>query len=249
MLKKLTISATLFIVIFSTVASTGAQENVTRVHGTVYDWFTLEPLKNCIVEVNTVPKQVDVTENGEYSFKLPPGKYIITANFFRGKVLLYHAEENLTIPGTGGDFVLDLIAFPAFDENEMPLFENLIHEFETQDRGTNWIFLAIGIAAAVIIIVGIYYVKMASKKKPAKVEVAKEAAKEPAPVRVIGLPSDLQEIVDKIRKSGGRMNQLELRKMLPYSEAKVSLMVADLEDRGLIRKIKKGRGNILILKE
>ena len=54
--------------------------------------------------------------------------------------------------------------------------------------------------------------------------------------------------VEKIREAGGRINQLELRQQLPYSEAKVSLMLADLESRGLIRKIKKGRGNIIILK-
>jgi uncharacterized membrane protein len=34
---------------------------------------------------------------------------------------------------------------------------------------------------------------------------------------------------------------------LPYSEAKVSLIVSDLESRGIIKKIKKGRGNILII--
>jgi len=47
----------------------------------------------------------------------------------------------------------------------------------------------------------------------------------------------------------GRITQTELRTRLPYSEAKVSLLVADLEDRGLIKKIKKGRGNILILQK
>lgn len=39
-------------------------------------------------------------------------------------------------------------------------------------------------------------------------------------------------------REGGRANHA--------SEAKVSLMLADLEDRGLIRKIKVGRGNIIV---
>jgi uncharacterized membrane protein len=55
--------------------------------------------------------------------------------------------------------------------------------------------------------------------------------------------------MDVIRASGGRIRQAELRQKLPYSEAKVSLMIADLEDRGLVRKIKKGRGNIIVTKE
>ena len=33
------------------------------------------------------------------------------------------------------------------------------------------------------------------------------------------------------------------------SEAKVSLMVTDLEDRGLVRKVKQGRGNIILLND
>ena len=41
----------------------------------------------------------------------------------------------------------------------------------------------------------------------------------------------------------------ELRKeMLYLSEAKVSLIVTELEHKGLVEKIKKGRGNVLILK-
>ncbi|MGM0771995.1 MAG: helix-turn-helix transcriptional regulator, partial [Halobacteriota archaeon] len=34
---------------------------------------------------------------------------------------------------------------------------------------------------------------------------------------------------------------------LSYSEAKVSLIVSDLENRGLVEKFKKGRGNIIII--
>ena len=33
------------------------------------------------------------------------------------------------------------------------------------------------------------------------------------------------------------------------SEAKISLMIAELEHKGLVEKIKKGRGNIVVLKK
>jgi len=61
------------------------------------------------------------------------------------------------------------------------------------------------------------------------------------------LPEDLQEIVDIIRTNGGRITQKDLRTRLRYSEAKVSLMVADLENRGCIEKFRKGRGNVIII--
>jgi uncharacterized membrane protein len=61
------------------------------------------------------------------------------------------------------------------------------------------------------------------------------------------LPQDCREVLAIMEKNGGRITQLDLRKALPYSEAKVSLIVSDLESRGLVKKIKKGRGNVLIL--
>ena len=45
-----------------------------------------------------------------------------------------------------------------------------------------------------------------------------------------------------------RTTQKEIRKIIPLSEAKISLMITDLESRDLIKKVKKGRGNIIILK-
>ncbi|MDY9928123.1 winged helix-turn-helix transcriptional regulator [Methanosarcina sp.] len=61
----------------------------------------------------------------------------------------------------------------------------------------------------------------------------------------VSLPEDLKEIMDLIRANGNRITQRELRKKSPYSESKVSLMLSDLEERGLIEKFKRGRGNII----
>ncbi|MBS3149146.1 hypothetical protein J4455_00425 [Candidatus Woesearchaeota archaeon] len=43
------------------------------------------------------------------------------------------------------------------------------------------------------------------------------------------------------------MTQKDIRKELKISEAKVSLILTQLESEGRIKKIKKGRGNIVIL--
>jgi uncharacterized membrane protein len=63
------------------------------------------------------------------------------------------------------------------------------------------------------------------------------------------LPDDLSELLDIIQQAGGRLTQKELRSKMKCSEAKVSLMVTDLEDRGLVRKVKQGRGNIILLND
>jgi len=61
----------------------------------------------------------------------------------------------------------------------------------------------------------------------------------------LNLPEDLKELLELVRASGNRITQRELRKKSPYSESKVSLMLSDLEERGLIEKFKRGRGNII----
>jgi uncharacterized membrane protein len=50
-----------------------------------------------------------------------------------------------------------------------------------------------------------------------------------------------------LAKNQGRMTQKDIRKEFPLSEAKISLIIAQLESAGKISKIKKGRGNIIIL--
>ena len=68
---------------------------------------------------------------------------------------------------------------------------------------------------------------------------------DPQEDRESSLPDDLKELLELIRNNGNRITQRELRKKSPYSESKVSLMLSDLEERGLIEKFKKGRGNII----
>ena len=59
--------------------------------------------------------------------------------------------------------------------------------------------------------------------------------------------SDLDKIVEVIKREGGRTTQKEIRKEIPLSEAKISLMIAQLAHKRPIKKIKKGSGNIIVL--
>ena len=63
------------------------------------------------------------------------------------------------------------------------------------------------------------------------------------------IDGDLKKIMRLLRKNKGRLTQKEIRKEFPLSEAKISLMIAELESLGKIKKIKKGRGNIIVLKK
>lgn len=88
-----------------------------------------------------------------------------------------------------------------------------------------------------------------SKGPEKKPEPALPEPEAPAVKKNLPLPADLQEIMDIIRGQGGRITQKDLRSKLRYSEGKVSLMLADLERRELIEKFKRGRGNVVIIRD
>jgi uncharacterized membrane protein len=61
------------------------------------------------------------------------------------------------------------------------------------------------------------------------------------------VPADDSAIaVLEIIKKEKRITQKDIRKQLPDSEAKISLVISEFEAQGIIKKIKKGRGNIII---
>jgi uncharacterized membrane protein len=248
MLRKLSLLALFFVAITINVTpATFAQENNATVHGTFYDLWTFTPLENIVIEVysDSALRMQTISADGTYSLSLSPGDYTIMGKHYYGSLLVSDAQENATLQ-PNDNITLDLIMFPTFEENELPEnYDNTIAE-EWGEAGTTW-WPILGATLALVLlgaVAAFYYLKILPKKKLGMKKV------EGAPsVKVVGLPDDLREVMDAITESGGRINQVELRQKLPYSEAKVSLMVADLENRGLVRKIKKGRGNIIILKE
>ncbi|MCK4968538.1 MAG: hypothetical protein KAS12_05765, partial [Candidatus Aenigmarchaeota archaeon] len=60
------------------------------------------------------------------------------------------------------------------------------------------------------------------------------------------LPKELKQIISVLKKNGGRMTQKDIRKTFPLSEAKVSLMITELEDLEIIKRIKTGRTNVVV---
>lgn len=237
MCKKLLL-ALLLIVLQIASSFTSTASPICTIHGTLYEWSTFEPLRNVIITINTTPPQVFIARNGTYSFNLSPGAYLIEAKYYVNNSLVYHEEENITIVGEG-DYTLDLLLFPAIGEDEklfeapnLTMSEELTDELPLLEYATISLTATIAIAAILI-----WHFKF--RKKALEVPVISDIPQD--------MPEDLKQVLEIIAKAGGRMTQKDLRKQLSVSEAKVSLLLADLEDRGHIKKIKKGRGNIVIL--
>jgi len=193
-----------------------------RVQGTIYSPY-LEKLEGVIVEVNTQPQQTIVSRDGTYSFNLPNGEYVITALYDEGE--RYSIKENITITSEG-EFNLDLILESDFSEEENIIEDQIDIPQELTKISSIWVYVLI---AWLILIFVILYLMRSAKK----------------------LGSDLDEeldiVVNFIKESGGRVTQKDIRAKFPWSEAKISLIITELEDKKLIKKIKKGRTNVIIL--
>lgn len=200
------------------------------VHGTIYD-LSLKKINNARVEINTAPKQFLIAQNGSYLFIVPNGAYTIKAQLMQKSTVISYVEENITIR-QDGSYVLDLILFPDIEEGveeiDIDVNENLV-------ESRNNFISVLGILLMILMIVVFYFIR---KNKQIKKETSQKEEQ----------GNNVQQIIKIIREEGGRTTQKEIRKQIPLSEAKISLMIAELEHKGLIEKIKKGRGNIIILK-
>ena len=227
------------------------------IHGTIYEWSTFEPLDNVLIEVNSTPVQFRVATSGVYSFNLPPGNYLIKTSYYNNDTLEYYSEDNMTVTEEVGDFVFDILLFPLEEEEDEFPDEDLGNvTFDIRGNpGFDWNYVYIVVLLLVILAAAGYYYYRQKESNDKEIEAAPEMYQEEPqempqksrPDISAPLPDDLREIITILEGAGGRITQMDLRKKLKCSEAKVSLMITDLEARGLVQKIKKGRGNILIL--
>lgn len=212
-----------------------------NIEGIVYD-IELNTVKDVIVEIDTTPKQSFVSKDGNYSFDVPNGEYIISARHEQGL-----AEEKIIV-ADDRRYNIDLILFPDFSEEEELLSESDLDigtSYTTEEKNYSLYYL-LGFVIAVVIIIAVvfHYKRKLETSLKKEIKELKDTNKE----KKEDVEADLKELLDFIKKEGGRTTQKDIRKHFPQSEAKISLMVSELEHKGKIKKIKKGRGNILTLR-
>lgn len=219
--------------------------------GTTYDGLTLDVLKNVIVSVTTNPIQTKLTKDGTYSFEVAPGKYTIKATYLEEGTVVQEANQVLDVKGEG-NYTVDLILLPDLgDIPDVPLpdDETPLSWWEQLVQGPlTWLIL-LG-----IVLVGIGYAVTQGKKNIHRAPddlttVEHKTNTQPLKDEDLIMDQYAWEVIDHLQRGGNRLTQKELRAMVNIGEAKVSLVVSELESYGIIKKIKKGRGNILVLTE
>jgi len=205
--------------------------NAAEIYGTVYD-MSLNPAMDAVIEINSVPKQTKILKDGTYSFTLPIGNYVIKATHV-SNYNVYSAEENISIVDDGR-YILDLIVFPDLsEESELLLLgEDISLEdiYEEEEQAFPWLYIILVIIIMIAVVIFV-------KKRKTKEKILEEEID----------PKD--KIYEFIKQKGGRVTQREIRKNFPVSQATISLILTELESEGKLKKIKRGKGNIIILQK
>ncbi|MBI2549486.1 hypothetical protein HYW21_09145 [Candidatus Woesearchaeota archaeon] len=232
------------------------------IYGTIYD-IGFEEFKNVIVEINTTPKQYFVSKTGNYSFNVPEGSYTLEGSYILGNETLASHEESIVVEGDG-EYVLDMILFIDIDVGKDIEQDNETIDFtlDPNDNTKPQPFVSRSFLLGIMIFIvvgGLGYGLFRFLKKPlhetegtekeTDVELQQKNARTDISkvIETVELPDDAKEVLKIIKEKEGRVTQKEIRKEIPLSEAKISLILTELEQRGFVRKIKKGRGNIVIL--
>jgi uncharacterized membrane protein len=239
--------------------------------GSVYD-LSLSKESDVVLEINTLPKQTIVSKDGDYSMAVNPGTYVLYAHTHTA----YAKEKvEITDDGTYNlDIILEDV-MPEYVPDDFMLESDInvstSNPYIPQDETVLRIFgLIVGIV--LVIITAISAVILVIYSKPVKIhkEINHNQDKSGSRHDVESVKSDPESTSSGLTSSGStsllssqsmdeyehkimqmikkekRTTQKDLRKIVPLSEAKVSLIISDLENKGKIRKFKKGRGNIII---
>lgn len=225
--------------------------------GTIYN-NQLEPEQNVLLTINTLPQQKYLAKEGIYSFELLPGNY--TLNFQKG---FFSSNEEIQIIDDTGKYNVDLFLVPDLHDEEnllsdtaedlgSSLDENILAEKTSLKAWyTYWNFV---ILFFIIAWAGYRFFKLRKKygsisKFRRQIKIESNKSLEQIKQEIAQEPTYLDRALEIIKQHNGRLNQKDLRQeMLPLSEAKISLIVSELEHQGKVDKIKKGRSNIIVLK-
>ncbi len=215
------------------------------VQGTVYD-AQLQPLA-AVIFVNTTPEQVMVASNGSYRVQVLPGTYALRAVSAENMTL-----EQVIDASHDGVYTVDFVLTQANQQNSsaspLPVIDPRKDPMVSLYGIIGIIALALAAAAGYA-----WWKKHHEEHKPPTSDEHTSGPGETHFDSASGLSPNLpeeEEILRELTRAGGILTQKELRHRLSsWSEARVSMLLTSLENQGKVQKIKKGRGNIVRLKQ
>lgn len=232
----------------------------TTITGKIYDADKMTPLMNSLVTIENSDGNILVQKicGNEYSIEIAPGKYLVRAYHYQNGTLDEYNEYD--IEASGNEMKLDLLLIPYELFQMTPDFSkpkyadsgNAVDAASIRiDYGT--IIVGTILVAGLIGIYLRYFGKGRGKHANSKAEEKNAGVTQPVAqgpqAEEQEEPHELDEECKKIMKiiteNEGRITQKELRQILGFSETKMSFIITELEALGCLKRIKKGRENIL----
>jgi uncharacterized membrane protein len=207
-----------------------------QLYGDIYEGDRLTRLDNVLIKVSG-PSSSQFLTNKTYSLDLERGNYTIKATHYTEGKIDYISEERVSYDGAAKKFDLLLIPNDLFEltpkQNSTANQTQSIPK-ESQIMKTEYLIIgAMGIGTLAIIAAVLF---VYSKRKKTM-----QNTKDELPP----LKQEEREVLKIISENEGKIYQKELREILNYSEAKMSILIGELEKRGEISREKIGRDNLL----
>lgn len=230
----------------------------TVITGHVYD-NNLNLFNKVVVLINTSPEQRIVVVNGTYYFSVPQGNYNIRVFYFHNQVY----SENISA-NSPGRFINDIIVFDNLSvSGEMPKVSDIFNTTNVSSAQRNLaalsgdvrryqIFTIIVVATLLAIVVFVLF-RFEKRKNSLDnfIDIQNKIIRNKDEIPKIRKERHKQKkknfedrIIDFLKEETV-VTQKDIKKKFFLSDTKVSLIISDLESRGIIKKIKKGRGNII----
>lgn len=199
----------------------------TTLYGEIYNGETFDQSNSTALKF-IGPTSTQGVFSGNYSIELPEGRYIIYA-YGKYENQTIRATENITVAGQIMEF--DFVLFSSDFDGEYGL--NI--EENTPTNPYQWNDLLNILLFIVIVITVGFCIWTYMKPRNKKVEELSNGS----------IDGDCSKVLRILKENEGRMIQKEIREILNFSESKMSLIITELEVGGLIKRIKKGRENII----
>ncbi len=157
-----------------------------------------------------------VTDKQNYSIFLPDGNYSVRAEAFDQYGDVAYSDSESVRVGTE-DQRLDLVLRPAMN--------------------TQLVVLAFTVF--LLVAVFLWARGLRASKKEAYAPVERPIEDRPP------LDDEAKKILSYLDSVEGRANQKEMKEALGFSDAKLSLILTELEHEGRVKRFKRGRGNVV----
>ena len=213
--------------------------NAYTISGKIYD-SNLQPVNTALVQI-TQPKQITLATNANYTFNLSKGEYEIqVAAVVNNKNLTY--KDNITIENSDVTYDIILIENQVIDNSLNQLTQSLNENYSVnyqkpqENNQFDYAPFALLLLAALI---AIFAFKNKKPKPTTNLTTHNESL-------ILEKADEYKEqILSLLDKQGGAASQKELRSELPWSEARVSIELTELEKQGRIKRVKTGRANLI----